>query len=62
MIDRLLIAGCVGGGVYLVALYLLHVHGNVAVMLGVVGGGFALGRVTRLPHLRSPIAWRRGRR
>jgi hypothetical protein len=61
-LDRFLVAGCVAGAVYLVALYLLRVHGDVAVMLGVLGGGFALGRVTRLPHLRSPITWRRGRR
>lgn len=60
--DRLLIAGCMAGATYLVALYLLRVHGSVAVTLGVLGGGFALGRVTRLPHLRSPIAWRKGRR
>jgi hypothetical protein len=60
--DRLLIAGCMAGAAYLVAANMIWVHGEVAVMLGVLGGGFALGRITRLPSLRSPIVWRRGRR
>lgn len=61
-LDRFLIAACAAGAVYLVALYLLRVHSEVAVLLGVLGGGFALGRITRLPSLRSPIVWRRRRR
>jgi hypothetical protein len=62
LIDRLLLAGIVAGAVYLVVHHLLGASEHAAVLLGVLALGFALGRVVRVPYLRSPVVWRRGRR
>jgi hypothetical protein len=58
--DRLMVAGIIAGSIYLLA-GLTGMHMNARIMLGVLAGGMYLGRTVRLPHLRSPITWRKGR-
>lgn len=62
VLDRVLLAGSVGGIVYLVVLHGLRAPGWAAVFTGTLAGGIGLGQMMRLPRLRSPIVWRRGSR
>ncbi|MDL4815458.1 hypothetical protein [Actinomadura opuntiae] len=57
----LMLAGIVGGGVYLLLTYLLAAPVPVAAAAGLIGAGFYLGTNVRTPRFRSPITWRRGR-
>jgi len=60
LLDRLMLAGITGGGIYLV-LGLLTAPIPVAVIAGLIGAGFYLGQSVRAPRLRSPIVWRHRR-
>ncbi|REE96642.1 hypothetical protein [Thermomonospora umbrina] len=61
LIDRLMLAGCVGGALYLLMFEVFGAPAWTAVTVGLVAFGFAGGvlmTVTRKPRLRSPIVWR----
>ncbi|MDL4814956.1 hypothetical protein [Actinomadura opuntiae] len=61
MLDLLMLAGIVGGGVYLLLTYLLAAPVPVASGAGLIGAGFYIGANVRTPRFRSPITWRRPR-
>lgn len=61
VLDLLMVAGIVGGGVYLLLTYLLAVPVPVATGAGLIGAGFYVGTTVRTPRFRSPITWRRPR-
>lgn len=60
LLDHLLVAGSIAGGTYLI-LGRTGMHHTATILLGVLAGGMYFGRRLRLPHLRTPITWRRGR-
>ncbi|MFB4300663.1 hypothetical protein [Actinomadura sp. NTSP31] len=61
MLDLLMVAGIVGGGVCLILHLLFAAPVPVATAAGFIGAGFYLGAVVRTPRFRSPITWRRHR-
>lgn len=59
-VDRLLLAGCVAGAVYLASYEVLGVPAGVASVAGLAGFCFALGALVQMrtwPRWRSPLVW-----
>lgn len=57
LLDHLLVAGIIGGALYLLLHTVLTAPVPVAAAVGLVGFGFALGTEVRVPR----IVWRRRR-
>lgn len=59
LLDRLMVAGIIGGGLYMVLHQALAAPPKVAAVLALVAFGLALGSFLPTVRWRSPIVWRR---